>query len=145
MTGETGASESGWTVDTLKVLIEQHFTDLEGRLLERQRAQEIALETSLTAAQTAVDKAEVAASKRFDSTNEFRGQLADQAKMFVTKDEYVASHRGIDAKIADLQKRADMLAGRTTGLSAGWAYLVGGVALIATILSIAFTVINRAS
>lgn len=43
---------------------------------------EKAVEKALSAAKEAVDKAEFAAGKRFESTNEFRGQLNDQALTF---------------------------------------------------------------
>jgi hypothetical protein len=51
-------------------------------------AQEKAVAAALTAADRAVSKAEVASEKRFDSVNEFRGQLSDQAASFLPRIEF---------------------------------------------------------
>lgn len=50
-------------------------------------AAERAVATALLSAEKAVAKAEVAADKRFESVNEFRAQLADQANTFLSRSE----------------------------------------------------------
>jgi len=50
-------------------------------------AAERAVATALLSAEKAVAKAEAAADKRFESVNEFRGQLADQAASMITRAE----------------------------------------------------------
>lgn len=48
---------------------------------------EKAVTTALASAEKAVDKAETANEKRFESVNEFRGQLADQSRLFMIRSE----------------------------------------------------------
>lgn len=50
-------------------------------------ASEKAVNAAMAASEKAVDKAETAANKRFESVNEFRGQLADQATTFATRND----------------------------------------------------------
>lgn len=106
MGGETEAQVSPWTVDSLKEHFEQRIDDLEARLQERKEAQETALgqvrretERALADAATAVLKSEDAATKRFESVNEFRGQLADQVKTFMTRETYEVGHAALESKV----------------------------------------------
>lgn len=98
MTGETEKEVSGWTVDTLRAHIQFQIEDLRGMLQERYdtqtkavdaafKAAEGAVQAALASAEKAVTKAEVAAEKRFEATNEFRGQLSDQAATFLPRAE----------------------------------------------------------
>lgn len=51
---------------------------------------EKAVTTALASAEKAVDKAETANEKRFESVNEFRGQLNDQSRLFMIRSEATA-------------------------------------------------------
>ncbi len=62
---------------------------------QRFDAQEKAVAAALAAAKEAVVKAETAAEKRFDSVNEFRNTLKDQAGTFITRGEAVGFFFGI--------------------------------------------------
>lgn len=55
-------------------------------------AAEKAVQAALDAAKEAVGKAELASDKRFESVNEFRAQLADQARTFMGRDESISRH-----------------------------------------------------
>ena len=52
------------------------------------------MEERFTACQAAITKAETAAEKRFESVNEFRGQMADQATHFITRNESELKDKG---------------------------------------------------
>ena len=69
---------------------------------QRFDAQEKALTSALTAAKEAVDKAQSASEKRFDSVNEFRNQLKDQAATFLTRAEYQAFNKQLTDQIASI-------------------------------------------
>src|SRR5688500_16904628 len=58
-------------------------------------------------------------------TNEFRGQLADQQTTFISRTETLARAQSNADKIDALATRIDRTEGRSTGLSAGWGYVVG--------------------
>ncbi len=62
---------------------------------QRFDAQEKAVAAALAAAKEAVVKAETAAEKRFDSVNEFRNTLKDQAGTFITRGEALGFFFGL--------------------------------------------------
>jgi hypothetical protein len=149
-------SNTGWTLDTLythfaTVLREQDeryrealaATDLRNQ--QRYDAQtkaldaaflaaEKAVDRALSAAEKAVSKAEAAAEKRFESVNEFRGTLSDQASQFITRTEAEVTFRRDAERIQELTDRVNRTEGHGAGLSAGWGYLVAAVGLAATVV-----------
>lgn len=163
MSGETEEQESGWTVDTLKYHMDQRFEssseslrDLRTMLDERYQtqtkatdaafaAQQKAMETAfiaadkavqaaLQAAKEAVNKAEVAAEKRFESVNEFRGQLADQANTFMPRTEVAAAQQRNSERIDDISKRLERAEGNRTGMLAAVGISVSLAAILVTIV-----------
>lgn len=133
-------SGSDWTVETLR----QHIVEIiagQSRLLaemdlryqQRFDAQSKALDAALLAAQVAVNtalqsakeavaKAEVAAERRFESVNEFRGQLTDQAATFMPRveaEQRIATNgdriSAVDTRLNELVGRVDIREGRTGG------------------------------
>lgn len=120
------ARQSGWTVDTLKYLLETQLDDLKKSLEDRYSAQTKAVEAAflaqqtatqaaLSAAEKAVNKAETAAEKRFEATNEFRGQLNDQAKTFITRTEALAAIERNSERIDELTNRMNISQGNAEG------------------------------
>lgn len=128
-------SNTGWTIDTLH----EHFTTrlAEKDLRDQQRfeAQSSAIAAALLAAEKAVSKAETASEKRFESVNEFRAQLADLVARLLPRIEYDAAHAAVIERISDLASRIDKTEGRSTGLNAGWGYLVAAAAIVIAIIS----------
>lgn len=149
---------TGWTLDTLHAFLASRVDGerdlrvaeilaLRSLLQERYETQtkaldaafvaaEKAVQTALASAEKAVSKAEFAATTRFESVNEFRGQLADQAATFMPRVEAEQRVAALAEKLDVMAARLDKTEGRSTGLSAGWVFLVGGVALISTIIGI---------
>jgi small-conductance mechanosensitive channel len=123
-----------WTVETLRVFMQERYGDLRILLDERYQTQTKALEAAFTAQQTAmhaalqsaekaveaalrssekaVAKAEVAAEKRFESVNEFRAQLADQAQTFVSRGELDIRIAALSERVDELNTKASLLASR---------------------------------
>lgn len=58
-----------------------------------------AVQAALAGQEKAVQKAEAAADKRFEGVNEFRGQLADQQRTFIPRQEVEVLHKGINDRI----------------------------------------------
>lgn len=115
---------------------QEHFTANDRRYQERFDSQA-----------EATRKAEAASEHRFDGVNEFRGQLRDQAATFIPRLEYDtrqaalaeivrASLASLDERLTGLLSRLDRIEGKSTGLNAGWGYLIGGVGLLATTISL---------
>jgi hypothetical protein len=100
---------------------------------------------ALSAADKAVSKAETATEKRFESVNEFRQTLSDQTRSFISKVEFEAVRDTNAARIADLASRLDKTEGKTVGLNAGWVYLLGGLSVAATLVSLFVLVAQQAN
>lgn len=117
--------------------VEQHF-DLNDKALESAllSAKE-AVAAALTAAKEAVDKAEAAASKRFEATNEFRGQLSDQANTFMPRLE-------AEQRLGQLRDLIDDVKGtRSEGVKAVWGYLVGALGVAVALVSILVPILSK--
>lgn len=109
---------SAWTVETLKEYLEA-LIDSHGRAdRDRFDAQEKAVNAALAAAERAVGKAEAAAEKRFDSVNEFRAQLADQARDFMPRKEFEVQYGALAARVDALTNRDAKNEGHDLGVTA---------------------------
>lgn len=132
-----------WTVDTLRVLVEandrrykQRFGDQERAVAAALAAQEKAVAAALKAAETAVSKAESAAEKRFDSVNEFRATLADQTATLMPRSETDIRLTALGDRLTAAERQLAQSSGRTGGVQASWAVLVGLVTVAAAIIGI---------
>jgi hypothetical protein len=114
---------------------EQRFMAQEQSTKTAFESQQLAMAAALAAADRAVAKAEVATEKRFDSVNEFREQLKDQANTLMTRSESDARMSSMTEKIDRLTNRADMRDGKGDGLTSGWGFLVGGIGILCVIIS----------
>ena len=105
------------------------------------------MDAALVAMKEAVIKAEAAAERRFESINEFRGQLADQAGTFVGRNEYLAQHAALAEKldtetlriggtITELTRRMDRTSGSSAGKNAMYGWIIAGVGMLATIMTV---------
>jgi hypothetical protein len=103
---------------------------------QRFEAQSSAIAAALLAAEKAVTKAETATERRFEGVNEFRQTLSDQAATFISRVEFEGQRDGSAERIRELTGRLDKIEGRSTGIGAGWAYLVGAVAVIGVLVTI---------
>lgn len=124
MSGETEASVSGWTTDTLhthltrqldllrEAIAAQRTADKEAREIAF-RAQDTAMRAALASAEKAVaaalaaqeksvDVANVANEKRLDSVNEFRGQQADILRVTMPRAEAEAIIQRATERIQEL-------------------------------------------
>lgn len=89
-----------------------------------------AIKSALDAQKEAVTKAEIANEKRFDSVNEFRGQLSDQAANFFPR-------READVRFKSLEKELDDLRGtRREGVSSTVGVLFGIAGLVVVIIAV---------
>lgn len=136
MTGETEKDVSGWTVDTLATFLLRIIDERDKQYDNRFNAQEKATVAALASSEKAIDKAEMANEKRFESVNEFRKTLADQTSTFITRTEAEAATGRNAERITDLTTRIDKSEGKGAGLNAGWIYALGALAAIGTIFSL---------
>jgi len=111
----------------------EHFRalldEMDRRFTADIKAQDKAVQIAMIASEKAVVKAEIAAEKRFESVNEFRGQLADQAATFMPRAE-------AEQRIAALAEKIDDLKGSSrAGASALFGYLIGAAGLAIAIIA----------
>lgn len=109
------------------------------------KATETAIGKAETATEKAILKAEAANDKRFESVNEFRSQLADQAATFTTRREAAVHAESVNERITRLDdqvKTAQIWQGNLTGRIA-----VAGVALtvLMTVIVFAANFVTRGS
>lgn len=121
---------------------EQRFMAQEGAVTSALNAQEKAVTSAMVSADRAVSKVETANDKRFESVNEFRAQLADQAAGFLPRNEANIRFDGFSEKLdsqrkvldgrleqirVDLQQireAAAIIQGKSVGMNQLWGYLV---------------------
>jgi len=100
------------------------------------QAQKDANVAALSASKEAVIVAAAAIERRLEGVNEFRAQLADYQRTLLPRAEHDSELRAMRDQLAALTTRLDRGEGRGTGLQAGWGYLVTGIGLFLTLLTI---------
>lgn len=171
MAGETEEKPSGWTVDTLHMLVRgllserterfdsqlaairdlmrESDTRYEQRFIAQQEAiqaallaQKEAVQAALIAADRAVAKAETASEKRFEGVNEFRGQLADQAAQLMPRSEAEARIQAMADKLSEVVDRVNRSEGRGTGMQASWAIAVAVFGMLLGVAGLLFAALR---
>lgn len=141
-------------VDERDRLYQQKFASGEVALSAALVAQEKSVASAFAASDKAITKAEDAQREYNARSNEFRGQLDDQAKSFMVRTEVTALLRQFDEKLEtskqELGRRIDEL--RTASLErAGaekaslhvWGYFIGAMGLVFTIVSVIALILAR--
>jgi len=100
------------------------------RLTEQVAAQSQANRIALDAAEKAVTKAETASERRFDSVNEFRQTLTDQASHFATIATVDAKFDALRATVSRLETQAAMGTGRGAGADYLWRSAVAVIGML---------------
>ncbi len=121
--------------DYLNLLINERDRQYDQRF----QAQQQSVDAALAAADKATNKADEAIEKRFDSVNEFRQTLSDQALNFANKQAVEAALIGINDKIDGLTTRLDRIQGTDEGITdyRGFIYAAVGVLISIALLVLA--------
>lgn len=96
---------NGWTFETLTEFWDMRFRELDLRHNQQHDSQALSVAAALEAANLATAKAERAVEQRFQSVNEFRSTLSDQAAQFITRTEAQASIDRNSERIAEVTTR----------------------------------------
>jgi hypothetical protein len=96
-------------LEALRELVDER----DHRYEDRFRATDEKTSLALTSSEKAVSKAEIATEKRFDSVNEFRGQLKDQTATLLPRVEADAKFKNLEDKI-EANKAGSVVASRWT-------------------------------
>jgi anion-transporting ArsA/GET3 family ATPase len=108
----------GWSLETLKEYLGSRIDGVEKNVT-----------TAMAAADKAVNKAEAAAEKRFDSVNEFRSALKDQQSTFADKQQ-------TDFRLAAIESNLDKVKGAGLGISIAASTIAGIIAATAAVATI---------
>lgn len=106
------------------------LVEMDRRFDAAMAAQDKAVQIAMVASEKAVVKAETAAERRFESVNEFRGQLADQAATFMPRAEAEQRLSALGEKIDDLKGSSK------AGASALWGWIASGAVLVVAIVAL---------
>lgn len=98
---------------------------------QRFQANKEAINAALLAAEKAVAKAEAAAEKRFEGVNEFRAQLADQARTLASSEKLDSVIQRIDR----MEANQNTTSGRTGGFASAAGYVLSAVLLGVAVLT----------
>jgi hypothetical protein len=111
------------------VRLREHFEvllrEMDLRYQQRFDANTTAVNAAMRAAEEARSKAENAAEKRFELLNELRVGVATSGEL-----------QALEKVVNDLGRRLERTEGGRAGISAAWGFLVGGLGLLAAIVSI---------
>ncbi len=152
----------------LRILLDERYATqtkaLDAAFVAQQTAMRTALESAekavnvaMIAAEKAVTKAEAAAEKRFESVNEFRGQLSDQALNFMSRTEGNIRIDGLTEKVdaetirmtervnsleLRLASRLDLTAGQRIGSSDSMRVTLATIAVIISLVVATVTIVG---
>lgn len=147
-------TKSEWTLNTLKEYFDALIESNDKRYKQDSDNQKLAVKDALTASkeltaaafaasEKAIVKAESAQSDYNTRSNEFRGQLDDQAKRLMPRNESDTRFNAQEDKISIQAKTIEALSTRITameskgrGANAMWGYVLGGIGLVALLVSI---------
>lgn len=125
--------DEGWTIDALHTHLDQEFKDLRELIAAK-----------FDAVDKATVLAAVAVERRFESVNEFRKQLADQERNFLTRAEFDAHHETLVnkldqeiARLTDLELRVSTrIEAQASNQQATYRFIGWGFALFGAIMTL---------
>ena len=101
-------------------------------------AQKEAVNAALAASDRAVNKAEMASEKRFDSVNEFRAALNDSARLLMPRLECEQRFAALEKMISDLKTTVEANSNKDEGKNLGFLKVVTGISLLANLVLITY-------
>jgi hypothetical protein len=110
--------------------LSERVSALDRLLTSQLQGQDEKVQLALSAAEKAITKAEEATEKRFDSVNEFRQTLSDQAATFATKEKLDLSVDTMNTRMDGLERAVTrMLIALLTSIVT---VLIGALVIVAT-------------
>ena len=86
---------------------------------------------ALASTTLAIHKAETATEKRFESVNEFRGQMSDQQRTLMPRAEFDAVMAGVRSKLTVVETALVEMRSTKEGAIKGWGWVVGVIGFMA--------------
>lgn len=143
MSGETKASVSGWTIDTLathydalRSMQDKLDTERDRRYTEVGVEREKALKIKETADLAALGLAREIQTYKDEKANELREQISSERGLYATKGDLMAAIEKVDAQLKPINDYIASDRGRGAGSAAMWGYIIGGLSLIVSLITI---------
>jgi vacuolar-type H+-ATPase subunit H len=144
VTGETRASVSGWTIDTLAAhhaaLREADLrfeAERDRRYAEVKNAEEKALKVKEEADKTALGLQRENQQYKDEKANQLREQISSERGLYATKGDLVAVVEKVEVAMKPLATFVSSQQGRTAGLNSGWVWILGALGAVSTFASLA--------
>ena len=133
--------------------VQSQFTSAKEAVGIASTAQEKAMAAALEGTKDAINKADTNTDKRFGAISEKIDNLAETISKSTGAQGIYVTHTDLSNEMSKLRADFETMLrpvitymnssqGRSSGLNSGWIYLIGGVGLIATILSIITVIMN---
>lgn len=139
MGGETEREVSGWTVDTLKVLVDERWRadkqlgeERDRRYAEVKNAEEKALKVKEEADRAALGLAREIQTYKDEKANELREQISRERGSYATQ----AEMRAAIEKMEAVMKPALDAVSRGNGMNQMWGWIVGAASLAALLVGV---------
>ena len=146
MSGKTEKEISGWTVDTLKYLIDerdrlrQKLTDeRDRRYAEVNVEKEKALKIKETADLAALQLAREIQTYKDEKANELREQINSERGLYATKSDVENVVREMGATIKPLAEYVTSQTGRSAGVGAVYGWIIAAIGAVGAIVAILAT------
>jgi hypothetical protein len=123
-------------VISLRQYVDARFEAQEKAVAAALASQEKAVAAALAAAKEAVNKAEMASERRFESVNEFRNTLSDQARTLMPRAESEQGLKSLSDKLDVLAARVNARDDRGRGMGDVWGIVIAATALVAALVAI---------
>jgi hypothetical protein len=92
------------------------------------------LQQRINGIEKSIIRSDVVLNDRFASVNEFRSALSDQTRTFISRTEYSLMSDRIDK----IEARINTSEGKSSGINAGWGYLVGAIGVVIAVVTTLF-------
>ncbi len=102
---------------------------------EIDNVKEVAKE-ALISSKEAADKALSAIDKRLEGVNEFRGQMADQQRTYIPRQEVEIMFKNISERTAKNEELLSRIDASKKGSGETWAYVIGAIGLLIGIITL---------
>lgn len=123
----------------------QHVNEQVQQIRQIIELNQLAVEAAFAASEKAISKAEAAAEKRFESVNEFRGQLSDQTKTFLPRETFEAFVNSINDYKEATSKALTLREGQSKGSSDLRYVIFASGAFVAAVVGIVVVIANFAT
>jgi len=148
--GQTAQQPSGWTIDTLKALVDERHaaqtafaTERDRRYTEVAQEREKALKIKEEADKAALALAREIQTYKDEKANELREQINSERGLYASKQDVINSAEKIEQMIKPLAEYVQAQQGRSGGIQAYWGWIVAGMGILIPLAAVVATLLAK--